>query len=229
MKRSPARLRSSKLSSFTLVELLVVIGIIAILAGVLLSAGGAAIRAAMRAKAANTATQIQTAVLNYYTEYSVYPMVAAATPVDTLFQTAADWQPVTVVLCGGIDPGNPGGGQYSASSPYNLNTRQIPYLTLNRADLDTTVTPAVPKTPFLSPTGTTQYFYMAIDDDYSGVIGDSGTSTKPPDFSSMSSTLTTYNPFATTKAVAGGVVVWANGDPQSTATKTHPNFWVHTY
>jgi len=229
MKQSFSRSRWFKLSGFTLIELLVVIAIIAILAAVLLSAGSMAIKAAQRAKAANLANQIQTACMGYYTEYSVYPVVVASPPVDILYSSKTDWQPMSVCLCGGIDPGNPGGGQYSTQTI--PNTRQIAFLTLNASDLDTSITPAVPKLPF-TINGSTAYFQMAIDADYSGILGDSTAGATPPDFSSMAATLTAYTPptaFATTKKLAVGVAVWGNCDPQSTATKTHPNFWVHTY
>ena len=69
----PSRFRSSKRYGFTLVELLVVIAIIAILAGVLAVSAGAVLNSTRRTKAASTANQIQTAILNYSTEYGVLP------------------------------------------------------------------------------------------------------------------------------------------------------------
>jgi len=225
MNRFLFRSRPTRLNSFTLIELLVVIAIIAILAAVILTVGGSAIRTAQRAKAANMATQLQTAAMGYYTEYSVYPVVSATTPVDILYSTQTQWQPITVCLCGGIDPGNPGAGQYSTQTI--SNNRQIAFITFNAADLDTTVAPAVPKTPF-TILGAKGYYQMAIDADYSGIVGDSGTGTQPPNFATLGSTTTAY-PITTTKSLAGGVAVWANCDPNTTATSTHPNFWVHTY
>ena len=220
-----SRFRSVSRSGFTLVELLVVIGIIAILASVVTVAAGAAINAAKRAKANGTATNLQTAVLNYYTEYGVYPVpTTLVAPEDTVYQTADDWKPMSVALNGGVDPGNPTGGQLAGNAI--PNSRQISYLSLTRSDLDTTSAPAVPKTPFKDSKGTILYFNMAIDSDYSNIIGDSGGNTKPPDFSSTT-TSSTILPVG--KEISGGVAVWANCDPTTSGGTTHPNLWIHTY
>jgi prepilin-type N-terminal cleavage/methylation domain-containing protein len=217
------RLHSASRSGFTLVELLVVIGIIAILASVVAVAAGAAINQAKRTRAAALATQLQTAVSSYYTEYGVYP-VPAGTTTDILFQTAPQWQPLTVALNGGVDPGNPIGGQVAGNGI--SNTRQIAYISLNHSDLDTTVTPAAPKTPFKDNKGKPQYFYMAVDSDYSNIIGDTGGNTTPPDFASAKASDTAL---PGGKAISGSVAIWANCDPTTNGTKTHPNLWIHTY
>lgn len=221
MKQSLSRLRRSKLSSFTLVELLVVIGIIAILAAVLLSAGGVALRAAKRAKAANMANQLQTAALGYYTEYSVYP-VPAATTTDYLITdvtgSASAWQALTYGLSGNIHPST-GLATPAIGTPI-ANTRGIAFLSLKVTDVDSSDAPVNPL-----PTGTEIYFNIAINSSYGGILGVSpSTITTLPNFSAV--------PFTATAAAGGGtstagVAVWANCNAMSSST--NGNFYVHTY
>lgn len=66
-------------SGFTLVELLVVIAIIAVLAGAGFAAGNAAIQKARRTTALATATSIEAAVNNFYTEYGSMPISSSGT------------------------------------------------------------------------------------------------------------------------------------------------------
>lgn len=62
-----------KVNSFTLVELLVVVSIIGLLAGLGFPAIGSALKAGKKAEVAAMAEQIKTAVQAYYAEYSAYP------------------------------------------------------------------------------------------------------------------------------------------------------------
>ena len=232
MKRSSLVSRSRRVSGFTLVELLVVIAIIAILAATVLTTGGALINMAKRAKANNLCTQIQTATLAFNTEYSVYPATTSPAPtVDTVVSTAPQWGVITEILCGSIDPNNP--TVAITTAPGNMNTRQISYLILNKADLDTTVTPSAPKLPFKSSTGGVLYPQMTIDYDYSNVLGDSTAAAAPPDFNGTLSTLTTVTypfPTANLKAIGWrrrGLGLWrpkynGHGDePSSSGFKTY--------
>lgn len=73
-----------RLKGFTLVELLVVITIIAVLASAGFSAGAAAIQKAKKTTALATATAIESAVNNFYTEYGSMPKDGTA---DATVQT----------------------------------------------------------------------------------------------------------------------------------------------
>jgi len=222
MKRSLARPRFSKLSSFTLIELLVVIAIIAILASVILYAGGAALKAAKRAKAANMMTQIQTAALGYYTEYSVYPVGSATTsatsPANISDSDSSDWGNLMYILCGNI---NPSTGLSTPAVTALTNSRGISFLTFRTTDVDANNAPLNPL-----PTGTEIYFNIAMDADYAGVLGTTpSTFLKLPNFSSGTTsgfTGTTYGGSST-----AGVAVWANCN--GSTSSANANFWVHTY
>lgn len=59
--------------SFTLIEILVVVSIIGLLAGISIPAVGGALAAARKAKAVTMANQIRTALIQFNTEYGFFP------------------------------------------------------------------------------------------------------------------------------------------------------------
>jgi prepilin-type N-terminal cleavage/methylation domain-containing protein len=217
-------------AGFTLVELLVVMGIIAILAAVTLSVAGTVINSAKRAKAQNTATQIQTAVLNYYTEYSVYPAPASTTTdyeindADTATGAGtAKWGPLIECLSGMIKPCN---GTTSTETVFT-NTRSIAFLTLKGSDVTgaSATDPDAPINPITPNTTTNPYFNIAIDTDYDGILGgnDATSGAWLPNFT----TVTTGSAPPYTGNCTSGVAVWANCNPNSNIQNS--NNWVKTY
>ena len=74
---------------FTLVELLVVITIIAVLAGAGFAAGNAAVQKAKRVTALATCTSVEQAINQFYTEYNSMPKatIVEGTPVETVGAT----------------------------------------------------------------------------------------------------------------------------------------------
>ena len=110
-------------NAFTLVELLVVIGIIAILMGLLFAGGRAVQQQAKRTQAKNDLAQIVTAINAFYTEYGRYP--TSLTPDTTATYGPAGGNTNNLLFnelraCTATDT--------TCTAAATLNTRQIVYI-----------------------------------------------------------------------------------------------------
>jgi len=208
--------QATRRSRFTVVETVVLAIVVVLLIASVVFSGRGSLKAAKRAQAANMANQLQTAVLNYYTEYSRYPVPEADDGKDTYFadDDATAWAPVIFALCGNINPAHP--EQKPKSKGLVPNERDIAFLSLRLTDVDSDM--GVPKLPFPDQDGNARYFFMAIDSNYDGKVGDKDQAAgKVPDF--------THNKL-TGAVLSVGVAVWANCN-ENPRDAQKMMFWVH--
>ncbi len=119
MKIAPPKSKKSSKSAFTLLELLVVISIIGLLAGMVFTGATSVIRRAEKVAAENTAYNLKTAISTYFTEYRKYPVRPGATEGQIILSDAN----IMNILLGSDAEGNQGG----------LNPRRIAFFTGKQA------------------------------------------------------------------------------------------------
>jgi len=172
---SPFALRLS-LSAFTLVELLTVIAIIAVLAGLLVPTIKTAMLKAETAKAQTAISGLSTAFRAYYTEYGKWPIVDSSGSYNDFIVDE-----VMVALLSGDDVGGvsvafptpPGPaidtlpvGTYSslgtAVATIQRNARKIPFLEFKTKDIDKT-TGNPDSGSFLDPWGRPYHFRLDVN------------------------------------------------------------------
>ncbi len=168
MKTQPSR----RHDGFTLVELLVVIAIIAVLAAAGFAAGNMAVQKAKKVKCLATATSLEAAIANFYSEYNYPPKVITA---DETVKT--DTSTGSVQMLNALS-----GYTESASPPLNL--RAVKFLTVregkNRKDgLIITGSGAQTSAAGLyDPWGGP--YNVLLDGDYDEVVTPKVSATKPP-------------------------------------------------
>lgn len=187
---------STRISAFTLIELLTVITIIAILMGLLFPAIGVAKDQARKAEAKTAVTGIATAVKQYYTEYGKYPLGdlgSSQSPQDVIFgdNTASNQKLFDILRNVGAGPGQP--NQYNpraivffdGKTASDANNPKSGFATQDAAN-------GVTKGSFVDPWG--YQYRICIDANYDNQI------TNLP-----------YNDFQSDKAPLTGVCVFSVG------------------
>jgi type II secretory pathway pseudopilin PulG len=176
-----------RVSAFTLIEILVVITIIIILAGMLFPAYRGVQNQAKKTQAKNDLTQIVTAVNAFYTEYGRYPVATSITTDATATYGPAPASSTNDALFNEL-----------RAKTVVLNTRQIVFI--SPPDVKD---PATPRSGIGTTTGAGQYYdpwgtpyAVAIDADYDNQV--------------------TPNPYgasggAGTSPVRQGVIAWSLG------------------
>src|SRR5204862_4604358 len=149
--------RSFRAGGFTLIELLIVIGIIAILIGLLFPAFKGVQDQARKTQAKNDLTQIVTAVNAFYTEYGKYPLATSdAYITDTSTPSNADLFYTLRAQPFGLNVGNV------------ANPRQIVYISPRVLGTTPARSGIGSNGQFYDPWGTP--YQVAIDGDYNNQI-----------------------------------------------------------
>lgn len=186
-----------KTPGFTLVEILVVVSIIGLLAGLSIPAVGGALASARKSKTMTMAHQIRTALVHFNTEYGFFVTNVGAFNTDGIGSTQAD---LALVLTGSTN-----------GTATNWNPRAIAFLEVP-AEFTTNGSGNVTNGGIMTPKnlitkgpdkGKQLLFFVAVDHNYDGLV-------------------TVTNGTARTN-ISGSVAVWFK-DPADTTKKTAGTF-----
>src|SRR5437762_820508 len=202
--------RSFRAGGFTLIELLIVIGIIAILIGLLFPAFKAVQNQARQTQAKNDLTQIVTAVNAFYTEYGKYP---TSQTTDYVFGPGGG--SANNVLFKELQ-GCPTTGVWppTCSGNSTLNTRQIVFISPPAVK-----TPTNPRSGIATQAATVNCFSAAIGD----FVDPWGTPYNVEIDGDYNNQITT-NPYGASgpgsQPLTIGVIAWSLGSDGVLGTKT---------
>jgi len=171
---------------FTLIELLVVITIIGILAGLAVPAVGKALEAAKKAETGAMVNQLRTALVQYETEYGVWPSALAGTgsPPADADATSEDLYDTLIARDAGLN------------AEHADNTRRIVFMEFNTKILRSgspgqgnRTAPANPSSATFFVDPWSQLYYFRADSNY-----DNSISLPSPFTGSLSSSLIIWSP-----------------------------------
>jgi len=147
----------SGICSFTLIEILVVVSIIGLLAGLSIPAVGGALASARKAKATAMANQIRTALAAFNTEYGFFPTNGMNNGIGTTASTLA------LILT----------GDGSNADATNANPRRIVFLEVPQ-DFSFNAAGNLSNRGIVTPKGLYKSgqsnFSVAVDHDYDGMV-----------------------------------------------------------
>jgi prepilin-type N-terminal cleavage/methylation domain-containing protein len=181
--------RSVSRAGFTLVELLVVMAIIAVLAGLALPAISGAMDNGKRTKATAQINQIRTAINAFQTEYGTFPTYGGTAVTDGTasgdmqWADSASWGKLCAVLNGGRNPKTTAADTTAQAD----NPRQIVFMEFKVGDLDSNAA-------LKDPTGSGFTYVLYTDSNYNNIIqvaADSGVKSFPS--TTFSSTVAVYS------------------------------------
>jgi len=127
------RLKLSKLRSFTLVELMVVVAVIGILAGLVLGGAGAVRQRAARGQAKAEVSAIEAGLARYQIDFGSYPSSTGISPSGANYPASPSGystagQVLFTNLWGAATYATPSGGkQYLSVKPSMVNTSGVNY------------------------------------------------------------------------------------------------------
>ena len=194
MKRSSDKFQPRTLS-FTLIEMLAVITIIMILAGIIFTSFSSALRQTHITKARADSQMIKVALTQYYSEYGKWPSCSNGTQLAT--------QADIIAVLGGNEL--TAAGQTCNAGIASANPKKMTFLSPGKGD----TCGVSPNAYFIDPWGIP--YNIAIDYNYDNQITSADTQYLAPDLSGCSTTRGAWAGRGSSTTINAGVAVWSHG------------------